>query len=517
MMRSRVICYVRVSTDRQVEKWSPPAQCRALQEYAELQGWEVVGRREDLGISGKTIDERPGMLELLEDLRAGRADYALAVEFERFSRGSSADWDRLLDACERGGAKLATPSQIIDPRCPEDLFMGDLFGALSRRERRKTAERSARGMRERVRAGKWNGRAPYGYRTTDSGHLEPHSEEAPVVERMFQLLLSHSSFLQIAATLTAEGVPTRHRSPRWSGVQVKRVLRSSACIGELVFEGTKRGGEEMTIRVDGAHPAIVPAHVFRQAMALIEARSRAGLPKSRWNSGYFLVGLLACSTCGGRMNGTTSRNRRRPGENKAFRYYICMTHRCRGAGSGPKCRRIRAERVEDAVLEKLAGVLANDSFVQAVRRQVVEERMRGNTSDSARRAELEATIADAEHQIRFFYKDRVAGRLTGEQFDQWNREQVERQRSAREEIRAIEDRLLALGRHVDVERVVAQLGDVGKVLRHLEPAGLKQLVGDLIRSVRVVGDDGKTARVQIEYRLPGMASGARGRKSRAAL
>lgn len=58
-----------------------------MTEYCERQGWEYE-ICEDAGISGETIDGRPGMLRLLELARTGKIQVALAVEMERFSRST---------------------------------------------------------------------------------------------------------------------------------------------------------------------------------------------------------------------------------------------------------------------------------------------------------------------------------------------------------------------------------------------------------------------------------------------
>lgn len=508
MPELRVACYSRVSTERQVEKWSPAAQRRALADHCERQGWKIVGWYEDLGISGKTLDHRPGALRLLEDVRRGVADLVLMVEFERLSRGSGADWDRILAALDEGGAKLATPSQILDPRCVEDAFLQDLFAALARRERRKTAERSARGRRESVRAGEWNGAPPYGYRI-EKRRLVPVEAQATVVRRVFQMATAGVSLMGIAAALTHDGIPTSTGRPIWFAGQVRRIVVNAAYTGAIVFVGSRRGGSAETIVVDGAHPAIVPAHEFHRANAMIEARARAGLPQSRWNSSYVLVGLLPCPRCGARMNGSTSRNRRRPWENTFRRYYMCMGAKYGRRPKGDQCPRYRADRVEEGVLADVAAALTCPSVLESVRRQLVEEKVRGNTADAARRAQLEGEIADAERRVRVLYEDRVAERITPTQFEAWNREQLDRQVTARVALRTIEDRLLALGRHVDIEAVVAQLSDMGRALRRLESAELKRLLGEVVREVRVLEkrDDG-SFRVEVVYRLPGLGNTA---------
>lgn len=505
----RVAAYLRCSTAAQVERFSLPSQRREVEREAQRQGWTVAEWFTDGGKSGTSL-ERPEMRRLMAAVRAGKFDLVLTTEWSRLSRGDLGDWSQLLGAAREGGALLAVPGAVVDPRRASDVLIANLHGAVSAYEHSLIRERSVRGARERARGGAWTGRPAYGFKKSDSGHLEVLDEEAAVLRRAFDLAAAGASCLRIAATLSADGVRTRTGLARWSGVQVDRMLRSPAAIGESYFRGTlAKGGSDEEIRVANAHPAIVDAATFHRVNALLDARGRAGLPKSRWSSGYSLTGVLRCS-CGGRMNGSTSKNYHRPGDKWIGRYYLCTESRRAAATAMTKpCKRLRAEPVEAAALELIASTLSNRAVLDAARCRMLEEKLRENTGDATRRAALEATIADAERRIRLSYEDRVAGVLTAAQFQSFNEEQLERQAAARAEIRDIEDRMLALGRHLDIERVVAQFRDMGRVLGALEPADLKALICDLVREVRVTTTE-PTVAVAIAWRLPGFAEVTRG-------
>ena len=57
----RAALYSRFSTDRQNES-SIADQVRVCAEYADRQGWQVVERFEDQGISGAALGTHPGVL-----------------------------------------------------------------------------------------------------------------------------------------------------------------------------------------------------------------------------------------------------------------------------------------------------------------------------------------------------------------------------------------------------------------------------------------------------------------------
>lgn len=71
----RVAIYRRVSTGTQAsEGYSLDAQERNLKDYCDRAGWEVYSVYTDAGISGKDIDHRPAIKELIEDAKLKRFD-----------------------------------------------------------------------------------------------------------------------------------------------------------------------------------------------------------------------------------------------------------------------------------------------------------------------------------------------------------------------------------------------------------------------------------------------------------
>ncbi len=223
--------YIRVSTERQTERYSLPAQRRLLVEYCERQGWEYE-LFEDAGISGETIDARPAMVRLLEAARARRIQVALAVELERFSRSESLfDWLVIKQAFRQGHVKFGTPAQCYSMADEEDDFLTDLFGALAKREKRKIVVRTQRGKTESARRGNYvAAHPPYGYRK-NGATLEIYKPEAQIVRMMFDLLCKGYGTRTIVQILNDRGVLPRdaeHQGRRtWALSTVKKILKNT--------------------------------------------------------------------------------------------------------------------------------------------------------------------------------------------------------------------------------------------------------------------------------------------------
>ena len=84
----RVALYIRVSTEEQAKFGiSLAAQEDALLRYAQERGFKIVQIYRDEGNSArKPVSKRPVMLQLLEDVKAGKIDRILFTKFDRWSR-----------------------------------------------------------------------------------------------------------------------------------------------------------------------------------------------------------------------------------------------------------------------------------------------------------------------------------------------------------------------------------------------------------------------------------------------
>ena len=88
----KVGIYLRVSTQRQADKWSLSAQQDILTKYATDQGWKFEVFNEG-GVSAETVEARPVMQRLLDDITRGKIQGVLVIEIERLCRAQDlTDW-----------------------------------------------------------------------------------------------------------------------------------------------------------------------------------------------------------------------------------------------------------------------------------------------------------------------------------------------------------------------------------------------------------------------------------------
>jgi len=100
--------YVRMSTEQQ--EYSTQNQIEAIREYAQRRHIEVVATYADEGKSGLTLDKRPALQRLLQDVSSGTAPFQLILVYDvsRWGRFQDADESAYYEyLCHRAGVKVA--------------------------------------------------------------------------------------------------------------------------------------------------------------------------------------------------------------------------------------------------------------------------------------------------------------------------------------------------------------------------------------------------------------------------
>jgi DNA invertase Pin-like site-specific DNA recombinase len=203
----QVAGYVRRSTDKQA--MSPETQAGLLQAAADFRGWDLT-IHEERAASGKTLDGRPVLAALLDDLEPGQALAVAALD--RLSR-SVLDTAGLLVRAEQDGWHIVALADGVDTTRDRDPLLAHIRAAVAEDERRRIARRTREGM-ARIRA-------------TTGKHMGRPSLIPPEVEaRIIALHDDGQSASAIARLLNSEGVPKGPgSSPLWNHSHVIAAVR----------------------------------------------------------------------------------------------------------------------------------------------------------------------------------------------------------------------------------------------------------------------------------------------------
>jgi len=131
----RAVYYTRVSTvDQAASGYSLGAQQKVIAEYRDKKGYQLIGGYSDEGISGKSIDQRPQLQDLLEDSRNDEFDVVVIWKSSRLSR-SLIDTLSIIEELNQHEVALESVSEKMETKTPTNRFMVQMISSMNELER----------------------------------------------------------------------------------------------------------------------------------------------------------------------------------------------------------------------------------------------------------------------------------------------------------------------------------------------------------------------------------------------
>lgn len=162
----RAAQYVRMSTDFQ--RYSIQNQAATIAAYALQKQFTIVRTYIDEGRSGLRIKGRAGLIELIDDVQSGRADFdhILVYDVSRWGRFQDADESAYYEfICKQNGVKVAYCAEQFDND-------GSLLSSIAKNIKRVMAAEWSRELSVKVHTGQCR-IAGLGYRVGAPPHLWP--------------------------------------------------------------------------------------------------------------------------------------------------------------------------------------------------------------------------------------------------------------------------------------------------------------------------------------------------------
>ena len=331
----RAACYARYSSDLQRET-SIEDQVSGAREYAARHGWTVLDEHiySDAGISGSSLDGRPGIQALLKVATTSPPpfDVVLVDDTSRLAR-DTADAIRIVQQLTFSRIRMIFISQGLDTASEQAETLVAVHGVVDQLYIRELKHKIKRGLKGQLERGFHTGALTYGYRSVpvydpsgrrDAGgpvvigkRREVVAEEAEVIRQIYQWYLDGISSPQIADQLHQAGIPSP-RKTRWTKNAIQRILTNERYRGKQMWGQTtyeRRPGTNQLIRrqqpreqwhiADHPELRIIDDELWKRVQARRDtlktsfnitrglARGRSGL-----YSKYLLVGLTQCWVCG---------------------------------------------------------------------------------------------------------------------------------------------------------------------------------------------------------------------------
>ncbi|MHC1747491.1 MAG: recombinase family protein [Cellulosilyticaceae bacterium] len=303
-------------------------------------------------VSGESLNHRPAMLELLQNVSDGEYDAVIVMDMDRLGRGNMQEQGLILETFKHSKTKIITPRKTYDLENEFDEEYSEFEAFMARKELKIITRRMQRGRQKSVEEGNYLGTyAPYGYELVGKGRdrklvINPYT--APAVKLIFELYAAGKGGNHIATQLNKLGYKTA-TGKNFYNHSILNIIKNPVYIGKLTWKKkiTKKGtpNKRRTVELkprsewdlyEGKHDAIISEELYNAA--LLQLNQKTHVPYSRQLTNP-LAGLIFCEACDFPMM-------YRP-YSTGSPHLVCYNHYCKATRSS------RFDYVEKMLIEQL--------------------------------------------------------------------------------------------------------------------------------------------------------------------
>ena len=371
----RVGLYPRVSGHEQEDNYSIPEQVDRMKKYCESRDWMVYKIYTDSGFTGSNM-ERPGLQDLIKDVKNGKLDMVLVYKLDRLSRSQKDTLYLIEDVFDENNVAFTSMTENFDTSTPFGKAILGVLAVFAQLEREKIKERTMMGKDSRAQEGKWHGGrwVPIGYDFI-GGMLDINEYEAMQVKEIADLFLKHTPVRTIERLMTKKGY--KHKHGEWEAKTIRRVLSNPVNIGMI---------KNRDKWYKGLHDPILDEKTFEAIQKIMsERREQYGAQRAHKT---LLGGIVYCKNCTGRYA--------RQNLGNAF-YYSCYSRskKMEKMIKDPNCRNknYRMEVLDAAILAEINKLVVDPDRISQVR----ENKPKSDTAEKIKT--INSEIAKIDTQI----------------------------------------------------------------------------------------------------------------------
>ncbi len=321
-------------------------------------GWTLIpDHYDDGGFSGGTID-RPALDRLLRDIKEDKIDCVIVYKIDRLTR-SLFDFQKIVEIFDQNKVSFVSVTQSFNTYDSMGRLMLNVLLSFAQYERELTGERIRDKIDASKKKGMWmGGTIPLGY-DANKGKLTVNTEEAKIIQILFQNFIETESATETARQLNKLGFTTKswisktnrlQKGKKFNKQNVRRILENQIYIGII---------EHKSQTYNGLHEALIEKDIWQKANAILNCNQNNQIitPKSRVTIAPLLKGIMNCGICGSKMIPTYTKK-----QGKRYRYYIC---RSKSVGNNDNCKvgRISATEAENLVTNQILSLLKKPEFI----------------------------------------------------------------------------------------------------------------------------------------------------------
>ncbi len=290
--QTRCVIYTRKSSEDGLEQEfnSLHAQREACEAYIRSQaheGWLLLNKNyDDGGFSGGNMN-RPGLTELMLDIKSGEIDLILVYKVDRLSR-SLADFSNMVDTFDRYDVSFVSITQQFNTSTSMGRLTLNVLLSFAQFEREVTGERIRDKIAASKKKGLWmGGYVPLGYDNIDKS-LVINLEEAETVRYIYNQYLHLGTVKLLKEKLDTDGVITKQSKGGYGGNEFSRGALY-ALLQNPIYIGKIRHKEKL---YKGSHDAILDLTTWKAVQAQISENRSAKYNRTQSKEPSLLAGLL---------------------------------------------------------------------------------------------------------------------------------------------------------------------------------------------------------------------------------
>lgn len=242
----KLVGYCRVSTDNQKDEGTIELQTRALTDYCEVKGHELLKTFQDEGVSGG-LENRPALADMFSYLEENPdIEGVLIYKLDRLARDLYIQ-EHLIKKLEALNKTLiSTKEPDLASSDPMRKAFRQFMGIVAELEKSFITMRLSGGRINKAKNGKYaGGGVALGYQSVDKD-LVIHQADAETIRTIFKMKKSRKGLREIARHLNESNTPTA-RGGKWYAGTVKYILQNDLYRGVMEYSNVEVKRPELTL------------------------------------------------------------------------------------------------------------------------------------------------------------------------------------------------------------------------------------------------------------------------------
>lgn len=377
-----------------------------IEKYAKKNNIDIIYSYSDRGVSGKKIQGRTGMEQLIKDSASGWFEIVLIYKYDRLARNLD-DQIYIEKTLMSNGVTVVSVNENYDDT-PSGHLARNVMGGVNQFQVESLATDVTRGFKGNARKGiHTGGLPPLGYDVDIvTKRLVINEEEARAVRLIFELHNKGLGFTKIIEELNSQGFTTKLGN-KFGKNSLHDIIRNKKYCGYYVYNrrekqingkrnSHKNKNVDEIVKAKGTVPAIISEEVFNKAQELMNNRKiKSGAYSAK--RVYLLSGKVVCGHCGCNMTGNAKYN---------GKGLLTVTYSCEHRRKDKSCPNlnIRRDKLDALVVDKIAEYIFKSENIPALTEKLLALCLKRNSEYLNTVKRIEKRIKDNDNKRKRIVK-----------------------------------------------------------------------------------------------------------------